>query len=203
MALPDSCRDSRARAALLSVLLALLLLSTAAEEPAWTVPVAHSGALVLAMRLGASALWPTAYDPTQLGKEARNLKIAFTQPPDFRPELGILRSDGDPWALNVFAHGAFGSEVYLRSRQCGHGAFAALAGAAAVSTLWEYALEGPYKRPSAIDLVWTPLAGGLVLGEGRFRLYKWLSEGGPVRRALRWAVDPLGEIERGALRTRC
>jgi len=103
----------------------------------------------------------------------------------------------------VFAHGAFGSEVYLRSRQCGHGALAALAGTAVVSTLWEYAVEAPYKRPSAIDLVWTPLAGGLVLGEGRFRLYQWLAAGGSIRRALRWAVDPLGEFERGALRTRC
>ena len=52
-------------------------------------------------------------------------------------------------------------------------------------------------------LVWTPLAGGLVLGEGRFRLYQWLAADGSIRRALRWAVDPLGEFERGALRTRC
>ena len=65
----------------------------------------------------------------------------------FRGELGIFRSDGDPWTLNVFAHGAFGSEVYLRSRQCGHGTLAALAGTAVVSTLWEYAVEAPYKRP--------------------------------------------------------
>jgi hypothetical protein len=43
--------------------------------------------------------------------------------------------------------------------------------------------------------------GGL-LGEGRFRLHRWLS----ARRASPWllfAVDPLGESERRFLRTRC
>jgi hypothetical protein len=50
-------------------------------------------------------------------------------------------------------------------------AFAWTAGA---SVAWEYALEGSVKRPSAIDLAWTPIVGGLLLGELRFRAYRWL-----------------------------
>jgi hypothetical protein len=52
-----------------------------------------------------------------------------------------------------------------------------------------------------LDLVWTPVVGGL-LGEGRFRLHRWLAS----RRASPWllfAVDPFGEGERRLLRTRC
>ena len=103
--LPGSCCTA-------SVLLALLLLSAAADEATWVVPAAHSGALVLAMRADASALWPAAYDPTRFREEGSNLRLAFTRPPD-------------------------------------------------------------------------------------------LAAGGSIRGALRWAVDPLGEFERGALRTRC
>jgi hypothetical protein len=178
----------------LATLLALSLAAPPPEDAGWKVPAAHAGALLGAMRVGASLAWPAAYDPLRFGDEARNLRIAFTQPPDFRPRLGIFRSDGDPWAINVFGHGAFGSEVYLRARECGHGALPALAFTAIVSTAWEYLVEGPYKRPSAIDLVWTPLAGGLLLGEVRYRLWR-----AGIWRAV---VDPFGEIER-AFGARC
>jgi len=159
----------------------------------WKVPAFHAAGVVLSMRLAASAAWPAAYDPTRFADEGRNLKAAFTQPPDFRPSLGVLRSDGDPWAINVFGHGAFGSEIYLRTRQCGHGRWTALAATAVTSTAWEYLIEGPYKRPSAIDLVWTPLVGGLVLGEARFRLWEAVES-----RFWRAVIDPLGSLERAA-----
>jgi hypothetical protein len=159
----------------------------------WSVPALHAGGVVGGMRAAASIAWPRAYDPSRFADEGRNLRLAFTTPPDFRPQLGLLRSDGDPWAINVFGHGAFGSEIYLRARQCGHDALPALAFTALVSTAWEYVVEGPYKRPSAIDLVWTPLVGGLVLGEARFRA--WRAVESPVLRAL---LDPLGSLERTA-----
>ena len=170
-------------------MLALLVLLAAD----WTVPALHAAGTLGGMRAAASIAWPGAYDPSRLGDEMRNLRIAFTAPPDFRPQLGLLRSDGDPWAINVFGHGAFGSEIYLRARQCGHDPLPSLAFTALVSTTWEYLVEGPYKRPSAIDLAWTPLVGGLLLGEGRFRLWRAVDS-----RLLRALLDPLGSLERAA-----
>jgi hypothetical protein len=147
------------------------------------------------MRLSLAIAWPETYDPTRLRGQRRQLALAFTRPPEFRRGAGLFRSDGDPWPLNVFGHGLFGSEVYLRARQCGHGAAASLAAAALVSTVWEYGVESFAKRPSAIDLAWTPL-GGAALGELRYRLYRRSRRGG--RSVLSWIVDPLGEAERAA-----
>jgi len=77
---------------------------------------------------------------------------------------------------------------------------------AVASTAWEYSLEALHQRPSALDLVWTPLAGAL-LGEGRYRLHRLVRGGGgkvgPLRRALLIVLDPLGEAQRGLLGTRC
>ncbi len=167
----------------------------------WTVPAAHAGGVLLGMRLALSVAWPDAYDPTRGADMRRQLRIAYTMPPEFDASRGLLESDGDPWWLNGAGHALFGSEIYGRTRQCGGGPVAALVAAAAVSVAWEYGLEAPHQRPSAVDLVWTPLAGA-VLGEGRFRLHRWLR----ARNASGWllfAVDPLGEAERRFARTRC
>ena len=179
------------------LLLALVLASAASpappEDASWRVPIAHAGGVLLGMRVAASIAWPRAYDPTRFSDEAQNLKLAFTLPPDFRPQLGLLRSDGDPVAINTLGHGLFGSEIYLRARQCGHEVLPALALTATTSTAWEYLVEGSYKRPSAIDLVWTPLIGGLVFGEARFRLYRATDS-----RLLHVLLDPFGSLERFA-----
>lgn len=175
----------------------------AAATPAasWAVPAAHAGGVLLGMRLAVSAAWPEGYDPTRFRSEREHLRLAFTRPPEFRRDRALLESDGDPWWHNAFAHAAFGSEIYGRTRQCGGGPVAGLLAAAATSIAWEYGLEAPHKRPSAVDLVWTPLVGALV-GEGRFRLHRWLrARGGSPWLLL--AVDPLGEGERRLLRTRC
>jgi hypothetical protein len=171
------------------------------SRTSWAVPAAHAGGFLLGMRISVGVLWPEAYDPTRLAAEGRQLRLAYTRPPELRSGGSLLESDGDPAWVNAIGHGVFGAEIYGRTRSCGHGAVAALLTTVAASTAWEYALEAPHKRPSAIDLAWTPLVGGL-LGEGRFRLHRWLS----ARRSAPWllfAVDPLGEAERRALRTRC
>ncbi|TMA16547.1 MAG: DUF3943 domain-containing protein [Deltaproteobacteria bacterium] len=176
------------------LLLALMLATaTTPDDASWRVPIAHAGGVLISMRVAASLAWPRDYDPTRFSNEAHNLNLAFTRPPDFRPGLGLLRSDGDPVAINTLGHGAFGSEIYLRARQCGHDALPALALTAIVSTSWEYLVEGPYKRPSAIDLVWTPLIGGLVFGEARFRLYRATNS-----RVFHVLLDPFGSLERHA-----
>ena len=142
-----------------------------------------------------------AYDPTRFQAEGAQLRLAFTRPPELRAGRNLLESDGDPWWLNGFGHALFGSEIYGRTRQCGHGALGALVATAAATAVWEYGLEAPHKRPSAVDLVWTPLAGA-ALGEGRFRLHRWLISRGAAAWLL-FAVDPLGEGERRVLGTGC
>lgn len=167
----------------------------------WTVPAAHAGGVLLGMRLAVNVAWPSAYDPTRLDEAREQLRLAFTRPPEFRRDRALIESDGDPWWINGIGHAAFGSEIYGRTRQCGGGPVAALLLTTATSVAWEYGLEAPHKRPSAVDLVWTPLAGALV-GEGRFRLHRWLR----ARNASPWllfAVDPFGEGERRLLRARC
>jgi hypothetical protein len=62
-----------------------------------------------------------------------------------------------------------------------------------------------HQRPSAIDLVWTPIAGAL-LGEGRHQLYGMLDRVGPngglLRRVGMILLDPFGEAE-GAVFSVC
>jgi hypothetical protein len=171
------------------------------EPPGWSVPAAHAGGVLLGMRLAVGVAWPDAYDPTRLEREKAQLRLAYTRPPELRSGRSLLESDGDPWWLTGFGHGIVGSEIYGRTRQCGRGPLAALLATAAVSVVWEYGLEAPHKRPSAIDLVWTPLVGGL-LGEGRFRLHRWLEARGSATWLL-FAVDPLGESERRFAGSRC
>ena len=135
-----------------------------------------------------------------LGDAPAHLREDVSRPPVFRRDRSLLESDGDPWTVNVIGHGLFGSEIYLRSRQCGGAPLTAFAWTAGASIAWEYALEGSVKRPSAIDLAWTPIVGGLVLGELRFRAYRSLHSEDPglLRRIARGLLDPLGSLERAA-----
>ncbi len=187
--------------------MALALVAASAPDaseparPGWSVPAAHAGGVLLGVRISVGFLWPEAYDPTRFREEGEQLRLAYTEPPEFRRERTLLESDGDPWWLNGFGHGLFGSEIYGRTRQCGRGPAAAFLATAAATVAWEYGLEAPHKRPSAVDLVWTPVVGGLA-GEGRFRLHRWLKARGAAPWLL-FAVDPLGESERRLLRTRC
>ena len=173
-------------------------------EADWRIPILHAAGTFGAMRVSASLLWPKAYDPTRLHDQLRGLGRAWSGLPEFRRDRPLFESDGDPWTINVFGHGLFGSEIYSRTRQCGHGPAASAAAVAAASFVWEYAVEAPYKRPSAVDLVWTPL-GGFVFGELRFQLGRWLGGGanGTVSKVLLIAIDPFGELERRLFGTRC
>jgi hypothetical protein len=64
--------------------------------------------------------------------------------------------------------------------------------------VWEYGYEASGVRPSALDLVYTPLSG-VVLGELRHWVYHRAGglSAGPVRGLVRLLMDPLGTIERG------
>jgi hypothetical protein len=172
----------------------------ASDDSGTGVVAAHAGGILLGMRLGSALLWPADYGPRALGDAPAHLREAFSRPPVFRRDRSLLESDGDPWPVNVIGHGLFGSEIYLRSRQCGGAPLEAFAWTAGASIAWEYAIEGSVKRPSAIDLAWTPIVGGLVLGELRFRAYRALRSEAPglLRRIARGLLDPLGSLERAA-----
>lgn len=170
------------------------------SRPTLLVPVIHSAGVILGMRASLWALWPAYFDPLRGPENARNFRVAWTSLPEYDRRRFFLESDGDPWLLNAVGHGLFGSEIYLRMRGCGHGPMASLAAAAIASSAWEYGVEAFHQRPSAIDLVWTPLAGAL-LGEGRHQLYRLIDRSpriGLLRSVGMILLDPFGEAE-GAL----
>jgi hypothetical protein len=173
-------------------------------ETSWTVPIVHAAGLLAGMRLVLSVAWPDAYDPFPLSRSSRQFGRAYTEGPEFRRDRALLESDGDPWTINVIGHGLFGAELYGRVRQCGGRPWQAFAFAAGTSALWEYGIESFNKRPSAIDLVSTPIIG-TVLGEGRVQLQRVLRRRprGFWRALGELVVDPLGSTERLALHTRC
>jgi hypothetical protein len=175
----------------------------AAESPRWVVPTAHIAVLLAGMRISESVLWPRDFDPLDGRKNLANLRRAYSSAPVYDRQRPLLESDGDPWIINGVGHALFGSEVYARMRQCAHSPLASVGAAALTTVLWEYGIEAPHKPPSAIDLVWTPVAGAL-LGEGRYRLHRFAHERPGARfRLLAFAVDPFGEFERRVLLTGC
>jgi hypothetical protein len=162
------------------------------------IPLLHTAALFFTMRATEAALWPHPFARVTLRSWGQHYRAALTRPPLFDADARAFEWDHDRWTLNVLGHGLLGSELYFRPRRCGASALGALAFATGASIAWEYAFEGNGVRPSALDLVYTPLAG-LVLGEGRY--WGWRAAGAisnrPLRVALRILFDPLGEWERG------
>ncbi len=173
-----------------------------APASSWWVPVGHGVGLLGVQRVGASLLWGRAFSFADGAAVGRQFARAYTEPPKFDPGRRVFEWDGDWWVINVVGHGLMGSELYLRARQCGHGPWASLAFTAVGSAAWEYLVEAWHVRPSALDLVWTPLAG-MALGELRRAVWQWVAHSPRGARILvRTLVDPFGELER-ALGTRC
>jgi hypothetical protein len=167
----------------------------------WAPPVLHATALFTVMRISEAFLWPEPFARTDPSFWAARYKEAYTRPPKFEASRPFMQWDGDPWPVNVIGHGLLGSELHLRARRCGFGVLGSLAFATGASAVWEYVFEANGVRPSALDLVYTPLAG-LVLGEARFALLG-LARGDSAReRVFRAVLDPFGEAER-ALGTPC
>lgn len=166
--------------------------------PNIVVPAVHGFALMTVMRATETVLWPDPFARTRWF--GARYEEAFTMPPVFDARQPFMRWDGDPLFINVVGHGLFGSELYLRARQCRLGWGGALAFAAATSAVWEYAFEANGVRPSAQDLVYTPLMG-LALGEARYLLHRAAARiaSPPARVVVRAVLDPLGELERAAV----
>jgi hypothetical protein len=184
--------------------LALTATAEAQSPPArphassWLVPALHGAGLLVGQRVGASLLWTRAFSLEDGDRNLRHLRAGYTQPPAFDPRRQLFEWDGDRWEINFVGHGLMGSELYLRARQCRHGFAASLAFAAVGSLVWEYGVEVWHSRPSANDLLWTPL-GGALIGELRFVTWEMAADLSPVARGIvRAIVDPFGELERAA-----
>lgn len=172
-------------------------LPSSSVPPNIVVPAVHGLALMTVMRVTETFLWPDPFaKPEQFGARYEE---AFTKLPVFDSSKPFLRWDGDPLVVNAVGHALFGSELYLRARQCRFSWAESLAFAAGTSALWELGFEANGARPSALDLVYTPLAG-LLLGEARFVLHRAAGGIGSslARGLVRGALDPLGDLERAA-----
>lgn len=168
-----------------------------------SLPFWHSAGLMLGMRLSEAVLWPHPFAETRPGVLAQRYSAAFTQPPKWDSRRPWFEWDGDHYQVNVIGHGLFGAELYYRPRACGWSVLASLGFAAGASAIWEYGIEASGVRPSAEDLVYTPLAGALL---GEFRLWSFRQSkqihARFLRGLVRGIVDPFGELER-ALGTPC
>ncbi len=161
------------------------------------VPTLHTLGLFTLQRTAEAVLWPDPF--AKFEDWGAHYEEAYTKPPLFDSKAPPFEWDHDHWVTNVVGHGLMGSELYLRARQCQFGWGGSLLFAASASTLWEYGFEANGVRPSAQDLIYTPLMG-LALGELRY--FVWRSARGSSKNVLRAVVDPFGEIER-ALGTPC
>lgn len=170
----------------------------------WTPPVLHTTAMFTIMRHAEAVLWPHPFAETAPARVAQSYERAYTMPPLFDTSRRAFEWDHDPWAVNVIGHGLLGSELYLRARTCHFGWAGSLAFAAGASAIWEYVFEASGVRPSALDLVYTPLAG-LLLGEARYLAYRGAQSmrARGARGVLSALVDPFGELERRAMGSPC
>lgn len=171
----------------------------AAPTPSWLVPVGHGAGLFVTLRLTEAYLYPDPFADTRLDSWLHHYEEAFTRPPKFDADAPFFEWDGDPWYINAVGHAAMGSELYLRARTCGHGVLPSVLFTAGSSVVWDYAFEGNGVRPSALDLVYTPVSG---LAFGEFRYFLW-TQGGHIdssllRGVVRGIADPFGELERWA-----
>lgn len=160
-------------------------------------PILHALGLMTAMRTTEAYLWPQPFAVTDRVQLGLHYQAAFSQLPLWDRSRPVFEADGDRWQINVFGHGLFGSELYLRARTCRLPAWQALLFTGVASATWEYGFEANGVRPSALDLTFTP-AAGLLLGEARFQGWRAARRltPGPLRSTLSALLDPLGDLER-------
>jgi hypothetical protein len=163
----------------------------------WTATLGHHHGLMLGMRLTEVWLWPEPFAEMRPTILRQRYHDAFTQAPKWDGRAPWFQWDGDRWFINVVGHAALGSELYLKARRCKFQPLAAMALTAASSAVWEYGYEASGVRPSALDLVYTPVSG-VVIGETRYWLIQQARTLTPGwRRFVTVVLDPFGEAERG------
>lgn len=173
------------------------------EAPNLWIPTLHATLLMTGMRVSEALIWPEVFAETEPSIIGERYQRAFTQPPKWDSSQRAFEWDGDAWYINVVGHGLFGSELYLRARQCRLGVLGSLVFTTAASAVWEYGFEANGVRPSGLDVWYTPLSGA-VFGELRYAGWRAAAgiQSGGLRQTLRTILDPFGELER-AFGARC
>ncbi len=92
----------------------------------------------------------------------QSIERTFTLPPKW---------DEDHWSFNYLVHPYMGSLTYLAWRNRGGSPLSGLLVSGLNSTLYEYLIASAIQRPSANDLIITPLTGA-ILGEAIFFIEK-------------------------------
>jgi hypothetical protein len=180
----------------MSVVLLAALAGEPSDDPRIARAVIHSSALFVTMRTTEAFLWPHPFAETdQLGAR---WKETFTTAPRFDPSRRFFEWDGDAWYINAIGHTLLGMELHFRARQCNFGVTGSVIYSTLASAVWEYGFEGNAVRASALDLVWTPLAG-LGLGEARYALFR----AAPKNFLVRFLVDPLGGLDQAITHDAC
>ena len=105
--------------------------------------------------------------------------------------------DTDPWGTNYVSHPYWGATYYIRARERGFGKLASFGYSALLSTLYEYGPEAIFERPSAQDLMVTPILGSLVGAFVFEPIRDWVKAKPEFRwydQALLIATDPFGTL---------
>ena len=102
----------------------------------------------------------TGWSPDWTQDAWRNVKRSLSTPPVW---------DDDDWQLNYIGHPIAGSYYYNSLRSQNANIFHSFLFATAQSFIWEYFIEATAEKPSAQDLIVTPIVGSL-LGESAHRL---------------------------------
>ena len=109
--------------------------------------------------LGVYALGPTSLTGVNIAKDKddawNKFQDAWTKPPVF---------DKDDTTVNYLGHPYFGSLYYLTQRNVGESPLYSFLFSAFTSACFEYFIESWTERPSATDLLVTPILGS-ILGE--------------------------------------
>lgn len=158
-------------------------------------PIVYATVQLGLQRAAEAVLFPEPFADFNTRSLGLRYRDAFTKPPLFDPDKAWFQWDGDRWYTNTIGHGLMGSELYLHARRCHLGWGGAFAFTAIASTAWDYVIEASGVRPSAWDLVYTPLAG-LLFGELRYQGIRAAAriEARGWRRAFEIVLDPMGEV---------
>ena len=90
----------------------------------------------------------------------QNVEHTFTKPPIW---------DDDHWSFNYVVHPYMGSLTFLATRNRGGSIVESFFQSAFHSAFYEYFVVSSLQRPSANDMIVTPI-GGLLIGEAVFRI---------------------------------
>ncbi len=156
--------------------LMVTMFARAGEEDAASVdfkkPILYSGSLML---IGYGILVSTG----EVDKPGiNNFKEAFKDGPAF---------DNSPVYYNFILHPLWGSETYLRARECNFGMLGSIGFSLCASLTWEFLIESWSERPSSNDLIVTT-GIGWMLGEVRYEFKK------ASQKKKHWLIDPINTL---------